>query len=95
MKKGLAPGLMFAAALALAAAPALAQENRMVRPDVGDGEAAVARTDANIVAFEETPSHIFLTREEHEKAFTREPLARRRSPNMSYHGGLIMQTATV
>ncbi len=43
MKKGLTPGLMFAAALALAATPALAQENRMVRPDVGDGEAAVAR----------------------------------------------------
>jgi hypothetical protein len=92
MKKGLIPGLTFVAAIALVAAPAFAEENRDVRPDAGNGEAAVAAADPNVVANEETPSHIFLTQEEHEKAMAREPLARR-SPNMTFHGGKIMMTA--
>jgi hypothetical protein len=94
MKKGLISGLTFVAALALAAAPAIAEENRDARPDAGNGEAAVAAPDSNVVASEETPTHIFLTREEHEKAIARQPLARR-SANMTYHGGKIMTTATV
>ncbi|MFI5197081.1 MAG: hypothetical protein ACHQJD_00535 [Thermoanaerobaculia bacterium] len=94
MKKGLVPGLTFVAALALAAAPAFAEEHRDMRSDGGNGEAAVAQPDSNVVAAEETPSHIFLTREENEKATARQPLARR-SPNMTYHGGVIMKTATV
>ncbi len=94
MKKGLIPGLTFLAALALAAAPAIAEENRDVRPDGGNGEAAVAAPDPNVVASEETPTHIFLTQEEHEKALARQPLARR-TANMTYHGGNIMVTATV
>jgi hypothetical protein len=94
MKKGLIPGLTFVAALALAAAPAIAEENRDARPDAGNGEAAVVAQDPNVVADEETPTFIFLTREEHEKALARQPLARR-SANMTYHGGVIMPSATV
>src|SRR5450756_1391204 len=94
MKKGLIPGLTFLAALALAAAPAIAEENRDVRPDGGNGEAAAAAPDPNVVASEETPTHIFLTQEEHDKALARQPLARR-TANMTYHGGNIMVTATV
>lgn len=94
MKKGLVPGLTFVAALALAAAPAFAEENRDVRTDGSNGEAAVAAQDPNVVTDEETPTFIFLTREEHEKALAREPLARR-SVNMTYHGGKIMPSATI
>jgi hypothetical protein len=90
MSKGLIPGLTFVAAVALAAAPAIAEQERAVQPDAGD---AVAAADPNVVAAEETPSHIFLTREENEKAIARQPLAR--SPNMTYHGGVIMPSASV
>jgi hypothetical protein len=94
MKKGLIPGLTLAAALALVATPTFAEQYRDVGPDGGNGEAVVASPDANVVAAEETPTHIFLTREELEKATARQPLARR-SPNMTYHGGVILKTATV
>jgi hypothetical protein len=93
MKKGLIPGLTFAAAFAFAATPALAVDIQDVRTDlqtdveqVGEGPGSFA------IAFEETPSHIFLTREEADRAFFRQPL-RRGSPNMTYHGGKIMPTA--
>jgi hypothetical protein len=89
MKKGLILGLTLTAALALATAPALAQEMRDATPDVDQvGESP----NSNVIAYEETPSHIFLTREENERALFRDPLARR-SPNMTYHGGKIMPTA--
>jgi hypothetical protein len=93
MKKGLIPGLTFAAAFALATAPTFAQEDRHFRQDILDqnDDAAVAERDPGVVPFEESPSHIFLTREEAERALFREPLARR-SPNMTYHGGKIMPT---
>ncbi len=89
MKKGLIPGLTLVTALAFAAAPALAEEDRNPAADVeqvGEGP------DSNVIAFEEAPSHIFLTRDEAERALYREPLARR-SANMTYHGGKIMPTA--
>ena len=88
MKKGLIPGLTLVAAFALAATPAFAEEERNAAPDVQ--EEVGAGPDANVIAFEETPSHIFLTRDEADRAFYREPLARKRSPNMTYHGGKIM-----
>jgi hypothetical protein len=89
MKKGLIPGLTLVAVFAFAAAPALAEEERDAARDVeqvGEGPGAFA------IAFEETPSHIFLTRDEYERSLYREPLARR-SANMTYHGGKIMTTA--
>jgi hypothetical protein len=89
MKKGLILGLTFAAAFVFAAAPAVAEEDRSATrdvEDVGSGPGAFA------IAFEETPSHIFLTRDEYERSLFREPLARR-TPNMTYHGGKIMTTA--
>lgn len=92
MTKGLIPGLTFVAALVLAAVPAFAAEKRDVLPDDVNGEAAVAQPDSNVVAAEETPTHIFLTHEELEKANARQALARR-SANMTYHGGKIMPLA--
>jgi hypothetical protein len=89
MKRVLISGLTFVAALALVAAPAFAEEDRNAAPDV---EEVGSGPDANVIAFEETPSHIFLTRDEAERALYREPLARR-SANMTYHGGKIMTTA--
>jgi hypothetical protein len=87
MKKGLIPGLTLVAAFALAATPAFAEEERNAAPDVQ--EEVGAGPDANVIAFEEAPSHIFLTRDEAERALYREPLARR-TPNMTYHGGKIL-----
>jgi hypothetical protein len=92
MKKGLIPGLTFMAALALAAAPARAAEKEAVSSEAGTDAAAVAPAEAP--APSDSPTFIFLTREEHEKAFARQPLARR-SANMTYHGGNILTTATV
>jgi hypothetical protein len=89
MKKGLIPGLTFAAALALTAAPALAAEvEEGVRPGSDTAVATVegAPTDAPVV--------ILLTRDEYEKAVARQPLAHR-SANMTYHSGKILTTATV
>ena len=91
MKKGLIPGLTLVAAFAFAAAPAFAEENRNAStdtPEVGEGP------NSSVIPFEEEPSHIFLTREENERALFREPLARR-TANMTYHGGKILtQTVT-
>ncbi|HEY3349739.1 MAG TPA: hypothetical protein VGM13_08195 [Thermoanaerobaculia bacterium] len=89
MKKGLILGLTLAATFVFAAAPAFAQENRDATPDVQE---VGAGPGADVIAFEETPSHIFLTRDEYERSLFREPLARR-SANMTYHGGKIMPTA--
>ena len=95
MKKEIIPGLTFVAALALAAAPALAQGHQEFQvADPGAGEAALAATGDAAAAPDDAPTFIFLTREEHEKAIARQAL-RRRSANMTYHGGQIMQTATV
>lgn len=90
MKKGLVPGLTFVAVLAVAAAPAFAEEDQSVAADVGEN---VDERDPNVISFEEAPSHIFLTREEFEKALARQPLARR-SANMTYHGGKILTSTT-
>ena len=91
MKKVLILGLAFVAAFTLSAAPAVAQENRNADSDVqevGEGPGA------DVIAFEETPSHIFLTRDEYQRSLYRDPLARR-SANMTYHGGKILtSTAT-
>src|SRR5450830_1577326 len=92
MKKGLIPGLTFLAALALAATPAFAAEKEAVSPEAGTDAAAVAPAEA--AAPSDSPTFIFLTREEHEKANARQPLARR-SANMTYHGGNILTKATV
>jgi hypothetical protein len=89
MKKGLIPGLTLVAAFALAAPPALAVDEQQVVPDA---DVNVDERDPNVIPFEEAPSHIFLTREEADRAIFRTPLARR-SPNMTYHGGKIMPTA--
>jgi hypothetical protein len=89
MKKGLILGLTLAAAFVFAAAPAVAEEDRNATRDV---EEVGSGPGADVIAFEETPSHIFLTRDEYERSLYREPLARR-SANMTYHGGKIMQTA--
>jgi len=90
MKKGLVPGVTLVAALALVGTVAFAEDSQDVRPQ------AVASDDADrspdVVPYEEAPSHIFLTRDEADRAFFREPLARR-TPNMTYHGGKIMPTA--
>ena len=91
MKKALIPGLMIVAALALTAAPALAQDGRDIRPEVMDQDAAT-ELSPDVIPFEETPTHIFLTREENELRLSREPFARR-SANMTYHGGKIMTAA--
>ncbi|MDL2716526.1 MAG: hypothetical protein PT977_02125 [Acidobacteriota bacterium] len=90
MKKGLILGVTFAAALALVAGPALSEDIQVVRPD---DDAAIAELDPGVIAFEEAPTHIFLTREESEKAIARQALARR-TANMTYHGGKIMQSST-
>ena len=97
MKKGLIPGLGFLAALALAAAPAFAEEGRSAAPQAGgsaDGTDVVVTVpdDPNVIPYEEAPTHIFLTRDEAFHAILREPF-RRRSPTLTYHGGKIMQTA--
>jgi hypothetical protein len=92
MKKGLLPLLTFMAALALAAAPARAAEKEAVSSEAGPDTAAVAPAEAT--APSDSPTFIFLTREEHEKALARQALARR-SVNMTYHGGVIMPSATV
>jgi hypothetical protein len=89
MKKGLIPGLTLVAAFAFAAAPAFAAEDQQVVPDA---DVNVDERDPNVIPFEEAPSHIFLTREEADRAIYRGPLARR-SANMTYHGGKIMPTA--
>ena len=91
MKKGFVPGLTLAAVLALVASPAFAQENQAVE-QIGD-ETVVER-DPDVIPFEEAASHIFLTREESERALAREPLARR-TANMTYHGGKILPSTTV
>jgi len=91
MKKGLIPGLTLLAAIALAAAPAVAEENQNVGRDADDQEQAERSPD--VIPFEEAPGHIFLTRDEADRFLFREPLARKRSPNMTYHGGKIMPTA--
>ncbi len=94
MKKGLIPGLVLAAAFAFAAAPAFAEDVRAVR---GDGDTTVAASDVE-GAPTDAPTVIFLTREEHEKAVGRQALRKPGgggSPNMTYHGGLIMPTSTV
>ena len=91
MKKGLIPGLSFAAALAFTAAPAIAAEMDAVTPEVRTDTAAVSDvegvpTDAPVV--------IFRTREEHEKALARQALARpANSPLMTFHGGTILPTS--
>ena len=86
MKKGLILGLTLAATFVFAAAPAFAEEDRNASTEVEQvGEAP----GADVIAFEETPSHIFLTRDEYQRSLFREPLARR-TPNMTYHGGKIM-----
>jgi hypothetical protein len=90
MNKGLIPGLTFVAALALVAAPAFAEEDKNVPADV---EENVDQRDPNVIPFEEAPTHIFLTREEYEKANARQAFARP-TPNMSYHGGKILPSTT-
>jgi len=86
MKKGLILGLTLAATFVFAAAPAFAEEDRNATRDV---EEVGSGPGADVIAFEETPSHIFLTRDEYQRSLFREPLARR-TPNMTYHGGKIM-----
>ncbi len=84
MKKGLVPGVTLAAALAFAAAPARSEEGRGApAPAPHDAAAAAAEpADPGVVAFEEAPTHIFLTREANERASARQSLARR-TPNMT------------
>jgi hypothetical protein len=91
MKKGIVPGVTLMAALALVGTVALAED----RQDVRTQSVVVDDADRSpdVVPFEEAPSHIFLTRDEADRFSFREPLARRRSPNMTYHGGKIMPTA--
>ena len=74
MKKGLILGLTLVAVFAFAAAPAIAEEERNATRDV---EQVGQGPGADVIAFEETPSHIFLTRDEYERSLFREPLARR------------------
>ena len=91
MKKGLVSGLTLVAAFAIAAAPAFAVEDRDVSPAGTD--AARAETPDTVPA--DAPSRVFLTRDELANANARQALRRTTNPNMTYHGGVIMPTATV
>jgi hypothetical protein len=92
MKKRLIPGLTLAAAFAIAAVPAAAEDRRDGSATADQLEEPGQGPDSFVIAFEEEPSHIFLTQDEYDRAIFRTPLARR-SANMTYHGGKIMPTA--